>query len=127
MPNLIEKALTAKRESKHIEFKEGFDPALGQDWCETIKDIVAIANSGGGILVFGLTSRGVPVDRPIGIAGIDPADISNRIRAYVGSVELSFEIVELAKHDHQLIGLLVEPAPLPIVFTRPGTYADGKG
>jgi len=127
MPSLIEKALAAKRESKHIEFKEGFDPASGHDWCESIKDIVAIANCGGGILVFGLTSRGLPVGRPIGIAGIDPADVSNRIRNYVGAVELSFEIVELAKDGHQLIGLLIQPAPLPIVFLRPGTYADGKG
>ena len=56
MPSLIDKALAAKRESKHIEFKEGFDPASGHDWCESIKDIVAIANSGGGVLIFGLTT-----------------------------------------------------------------------
>jgi hypothetical protein len=127
MPSLIEKALAAKRESKHIEFKEGFDPSSGHDWCESIKDIVALANSGGGILIFGLTSRGAPIERPIGIAGTDPADISNRLRNYVGSVELLFEIVELAKEGHQLIGLLIQPAPLPIVFVKPGTYADGKG
>lgn len=127
MPSLLDKALAAKRESKHIEFKEEFDPASGHDWCESIKDIVAIANSGGGILVFGLTSRGLPVGRPIGIAAIDPADVGNRIRTYVGSVELSFEIVELDKGGHQLIGLLIQPAPLPIVFLKPGTYADGKG
>lgn len=42
------KALTAKRESKHIEFKEGFNPSEARDWCEIIKDIVAMANSGGG-------------------------------------------------------------------------------
>lgn len=127
MPSLIDKALAAKRESKHIEFKVGFDPASGHDWCECIKDIVALANSGGGVLIFGLTSQGIPVGQPIGMAGIDPADVSNRIRNYVGSVELLFEIAELTKDGQPLIGLLVQPAPLPIVFVRPGTYPDGKG
>jgi len=48
MPDLIQKALTAKRESKSVEFKETFDPTSPGDWCEVVKDIVAIANSGGG-------------------------------------------------------------------------------
>ena len=47
---LIEKAKAAKRESKYIEFKVSFDIDSTQDWCEIIKDIVAIANSGGGII-----------------------------------------------------------------------------
>jgi Putative DNA-binding domain len=127
MPSLIDKALAAKRESKHIEFKVGFDPASGHDWCECIKDIVALANSGGGVLIFGLTSHGLPVGQPIGMAGVDPADVGNRIRNYVGSVELLFEIAELTKDGQPLIGLLIQPAPLPIVFVRPGTYPDGKG
>ena len=128
MPSLVEKALAAKRESKHIEFKETFDSALGRDWCEIIKDLVAIANSGGGILVFGLNSRGVPTKQSVNaIAETDPADIANRIRNYVGSVDLAFEMHELSKEGHQLIGLFIQAATLPIVFLKPGTYADGKG
>lgn len=57
MPGLLEKALSAKRESKHIEFKHSFDPTSMGEWCEVINDIVAIANSGGGIIVFGLETR----------------------------------------------------------------------
>ena len=35
-----------------------FDPAATQDWCEVVKDIVAMANSGGGYVVFGVNDDG---------------------------------------------------------------------
>jgi hypothetical protein len=37
----VHKALSAKRESKSIEFKQQFDINSGGDWCEVIKDLVA--------------------------------------------------------------------------------------
>lgn len=46
----MDQVLAAKRESKHVEFKESFDPTASADWCELIKDVVAIGNSGGGYL-----------------------------------------------------------------------------
>jgi len=87
--DLVQKALTAARESKHIEFKEEFDPASPGEWCEVIKDIVAISNSGGGIIVFGLDDSGKSAKTSLaGLAAIDPADISNRITKYTGPVDL---------------------------------------
>ena len=50
MEKLIEKSITATHESKYIEFKSEFDINSKQDWCEVIKDIIAISNSGGGVL-----------------------------------------------------------------------------
>jgi hypothetical protein len=41
-------------ESAELEFKAAFDPASPSEWCELIKDIVAMANSGGGLIVFGI-------------------------------------------------------------------------
>jgi len=41
---LLERAKTAKRESKYVGFKEKFDIYSSQDWCEIIKDIVAMYN-----------------------------------------------------------------------------------
>ena len=60
MTDLISKALAATSESKHIEFKQSFDPNSQANWCEIVKDIVAIAISGGGVMIFGLTSSGEP-------------------------------------------------------------------
>jgi len=128
MPDLIQKALTSKRESKHIEFKRGFDPNSPQDWCEVIKDIVAIANSGGGVIVFGLDNVGTPTGAPIdAIIRIDPADIGNKIAKYTGPVDLEFEIRELKKHGRELIAFVIQGSSIPLVFEKPGTYDAGSG
>ena len=50
----LKQAIRAKRESKSIDFKEKFDPTSDCDWCEVVKDIVAIANSEGGFIIIGL-------------------------------------------------------------------------
>jgi hypothetical protein len=128
MTDLVKKALTAKRESKHIEFKQSFDPNSAGEWCELIKDLAAIANSGGGIIIFGLDSLGVPTGESVNaIAAIDPADIANKISKYTGSVDLEFEIRSLDKKGHPLVAFVVLPVAIPLVFAKPGTYDTGSG
>ena len=128
MTDLIERALTVTRESKYIEFKEAFDPNSAADWCEVIKDIVAIANSGGGILIFGLDSSGAPTGLSSrSLSQVDPADISNKISKYTGPVHLEFEIRELEKKGKNVQALLVQAVSIPIVFQKPGTYDIGSG
>lgn len=58
--NLLDRALSVTRESKFIEFKEALDVNSARDWCEIIKDIVALANTGGGMIVLGADNRGTP-------------------------------------------------------------------
>jgi hypothetical protein len=128
MSTLIENARTAKRESKHLEFKEGFDPGSPGEWCEVVKDIVAIANSGGGIIVFGLDSAGTPTEASLDqIRKIDPADISNRVSKYTGPVELEFEIQSIEKQGQKLEAFVIQSAAIPMVFQKPGTYDIGGG
>ena len=126
---LIEKATASKRESKTIEFKESFDTNSSQDWCEVIKDIVAIANSGGGIIVFGLKSDGVPSSIDCtGILHLDSALITDKINKYTDCHFQDFEIEEMDKGGHKLAGLIIYESRIPMVFTKPGTYpiADSK-
>ncbi|MCL5019983.1 MAG: ATP-binding protein [Patescibacteria group bacterium] len=128
MIDLIQKALEAKRESKPIEFKEYFDPTSNSDWCEIIKDIVAIANSGGGVILIGVDNAGKPCDTlPDAISHIDPADISNKIYKYTGSTDLTFEISEVKKEERNILAFAIQPATIPIVFIKPGTYDVGSG
>src|SRR5205823_4668429 len=49
---LLERALIATRASRRIELKETFDPDE--------KDIAALANSGGGVVLFGVDKHGAP-------------------------------------------------------------------
>jgi len=126
--DIIAKALTVKRESKYIEFKQSFDPNLPGAWCELIKDLVAIANSGGGIIVFGLDSLGVPTGASIdAITSIDPADIANKVSRYTGLVDFEFEIRRLTKKGQNLVAFVVQPVSVPLVFKNPGTYDIGSG
>jgi len=128
MKELIQKSLSAKRESKYIEYKSEFDPNFPGEWCEVIKDIVAMANSGGGIIVFGLSSTGVPTGNPVDlIAGFDPADIANKISKYTGPIDLELEIESLEKDDHSLVAFIISPISIPLVFQNPGTYNIGSG
>jgi hypothetical protein len=124
--DIVQKALSAKRESKHVEFKQSFDPSQPREWCELIKDLAAIANSGGGIIVFGLDSRGVPTGESIdGVTSIDPADIANRVSRYTGQVDFEFEVRELTKHTAKLAAFVIPSVAIPLIFERPGTYDIG--
>jgi hypothetical protein len=58
----ITQALAATRETRSIEFKSSFDPDSTGDWCELLKDVMAFANSGGGLILVGAGLRGAPID-----------------------------------------------------------------
>jgi hypothetical protein len=128
MTDLIQKAISAKRESKHVEFKRSFDPDSPQDWCEIIKDTIAIANSGGGIILFGVDNVGTPCGAMLDpILRLDPADIANKISKYTGSVDLEFEFQEVKKGARKLVAFIIQSVSIPIVFQKPGTYDIGSG
>jgi hypothetical protein len=128
MSDFIEKALNAKRESKHVEFKETFDPNSAQEWCEIVKDLVAIANSGGGIILFGVDNLGRPCGSPTElITNLDPADVANKVSKYTGAVDLEFEIREMKKGKTVLVAFVIHAVSIPIVFRKPGTYDIGGG
>lgn len=126
--DLIERGLRNKRESKHIEFKESFDINSKGEWCEIIKDIVAIANSGGGIIIFGLNNKGEPTHFDVSdILSLDPAIITDRIERYTGIHSVDFEILERHKNSNAIAVLLIQSAEFPIIFEKPGTYPKDGG
>ena len=79
MKNHIQRALVAKRESKYIDFKSRLDLSEPHSWCEIVKDIVAMANSGGGVLLIGLDNKGMPT-------GFDPSQVLDLDEAVVLSL-----------------------------------------
>jgi hypothetical protein len=126
---LIEKAESAKRESKYLEFKESFDVDSTQDWCEIIKDIVAIANSGGGILIFGTTSHGALTNFDCNkILKLDLAVITDKFGKYTDILFNDLEVVEINRGKRKLAAMIIEEVRIPMVFFKPGTYpiAEGK-
>ncbi len=125
---LLAKSLAAKRESRQLEFKESFDVGSRQEWCEIIKDLVAIANSGGGVIVFGVNNRGEPTDADLSpLRRVDPATITDRLHRYTETYLTDFEIHEPEKAGYKLVAWIVRPSATPIVFAEPGTYPVESG
>jgi len=125
---IIEKAKNAKRESKYIEFKDRFHTNSLHDWCEIIKDIIAMANSGGGYILFGVNNDGTPSIYDISsVLKLDPAIITDKIAKYTGQQFSDFEIEEIDKNGHKVPILIIYSSDIPIIFTKPGTYQIDSG
>ena len=93
-----------------------------------IKDIVAIANSGGGVIIMGLTSRGILSRQDVThVLELNPATFTDKIARYTGAQFDGTEIMECAKGKHTLAALVIAQAARPLVFERPGTYDIGGG
>lgn len=119
----IDRALNAKRESKYIEFKSEFNPGSNEHWCETLKDIVAISNSGGGGIIFGLDSRGVPTGQDVSnLLALDSSVVSDKVYQYTGIHFSGFDLSEHQKGESKIAALQIEACMIPIVFIKPGTY-----
>ncbi len=58
--SFLQLAVSSDRETAAVEFKSAFDVHSNREWCELLKDVVAIANSGGGVIVIGLDDHGAP-------------------------------------------------------------------
>ena len=129
LDELIEQALKATSETAEIDFKERFNPDIPKEWIEITKDIVAMANSGGGVIIFGVDNYGNPVpDFEVKkVCEIDPADITNKIHKYTGYNFGSLKIIERKKNGAKVAILVIGEVEIPLVFSKPGTYSIGDG
>ena len=123
-----ETAAEATAESANVDFKERFNPESSKDWCEIVKDIVAMANSGGGCLVFGVRDDGSLTGwSPDPILTMDPATFTDKVLRYTGRQFANFEIVKRDREGRPIAMLVVGEVRVPIVFSKPGTYSVGGG
>ena len=86
MQQNLERALAAGRESRRVAFRERFD-------ADVVKDVMAMANSGGGVILF---------------FALDQSTVN------VPDVE--FEIVDAIKDSRPVVALIIEEAAMPIVL-----------
>jgi hypothetical protein len=96
MPTLLERALIATRASRRIELK----PTLDLDE----KDIAAMANSGGGVILFGVDRRGEAIGVRRDSAALKAAALPPHS-----------EIVETVKFGKPVVAVIIAEAPTPIV------------
>jgi hypothetical protein len=116
------------QERDTLEFKDRFDPTNTGDWCELIKDIVAMANSGGGRIVVGANDDGTTSGHNTSdFLGIDIADFINKVHKYAETQFSGFRTFEILREANHFAGLDVDGVRFPIVFSAPGTYEIATG
>jgi len=116
-------ALARTSECADVDFKESFDPTNSGEWLEIIKDVVAMANTGGGTILIGVNDDGSVSGKDIAAAAsTDPADITNKIHKYTDIHFHDFEMTYCQRSDTRICALIVGHSPIPIVFTKVGTY-----
>lgn len=127
-PRLIDRALIAKRESRRIEFKTEVDLSQKRSSCEFLKDVLAMANSGPGVMVIGLNDDGSPSGISVqGFLTTDPATLTNLVNAYTGQHYSAFEIREHRKNGNRIASIELGAVPVPLIPIRPGTFENKPG
>ena len=92
-------------------------------WCEIVKDIVAMANSRGGLIVFGVSDNGKPSNVDVSnVWKIDPARLTDKMASYSGVQFAGFRLLPYEHAGATYPAIEVEPAESLIVFNKPGTY-----
>ncbi len=123
----LKKALSAKRRSKYVEFRTHFDIGSGRDWCELLKDLTAMANSGGGVVLIGVQADGQPSNSDVStVIGMDPVMLADKLHHYTDSPFSDFHIQEVSKDGLSVAAIRVGAAFPPVVFTRDGAYTDDE-
>jgi schlafen family protein len=118
----------ATRESRTVDFKARFDPAVESECIEFVKDLVAMANSGGGVILIGIQDDGAPSRLDVSsVLRLDPAHLTDKVFRYTGEHFGGFSIREAARDGAPIAVIEVESSHELLVFTRPGNYIGDNG
>src|SRR5919198_2478482 len=108
MDRLLTRAVEASRSSKRVALKERLD------YVEVIRDIAAMANSGGGVVVLD------------GIAGVDEELIHEQLAEYAEPEFEGFSLERITREGRPSTAIVVEGAVgSPLVFSKQGRARDG--
>jgi hypothetical protein len=112
----LSRAAEANRSSKRVELKRRFDPGASGDWLELIRDVAAMANSGGGVVV--VEEKGE----------LEEELIHEQLERYAEPEFEAFRLEHVSRGGGPATAIVVEGAAFtPIVFTRHGRYKAPDG
>src|SRR5665647_941706 len=128
MGKLVDKALSAPKESGMVDFKTELNFSAPHTWCELIKDILAMANSGGGVILVGVDDSGKPSGGNLDpVLSLDPAVVTDKLFKYTGVHFGDFEITARTRRGKAVAAVEVGMSETPIIFTKPGTFSVAGG
>ena len=107
---LLSRAETASRSSKRVALKDAVD------YIELVRDLAAMANSGGGVIVLE------------GAVGVDEELLHEQLARYAQPDFEGFTVERLTRTGRPATALVVEGVRnAPLVFARGGRYRDAEG
>ncbi len=123
-----ERALNATRESKTVDFKSRFDPGSEAECVEFVKDLVAMANSGGGVILIGIQDDASPSRADVSsVLALDPAHLTDKIFRYTGEHFSGFAIRDAIRDGSAIAIVEVRESEELLVFIHPGNYVSDNG
>jgi hypothetical protein len=121
-------AVAAVREGKTVDFKSQFDPASEAECTEFVKDLVAMANSGGGFILIGVQDDAELSGADISsVLRLDPAHLTDKVFRYTGEHFSSFAIGGATRAAAAIAVVEVLASEDLLVFIRPGNYVAENG
>jgi hypothetical protein len=107
---LLTRAQQAKRSSKRVAFSNA-QPG----YVELVRDIAALANSGGGVIVLD------------GVARLDEEEIHEQLERYAEPDFDGFSVEAISRDGRPATAVVVEASGnAPLVFTRQGSWRDAE-
>lgn len=117
----------SKVETARCDLKATFTPSPA-GWPNLVKDIVAMANSGGGVLVLGVDDDGSRLGLPQSLLqDLDPVRINGRIEPKAPGARVGVSYHELSYYRRTYGFLVVSPHDALIVFDRQWSYNPEGG
>jgi predicted HTH transcriptional regulator len=114
-------------EESELDFKEKFDPNKEYDWVELIRDIVAMANTNGGVIVFGCDSHGRWLGSGPGtVDSTDHSEAMNKIFSYTGENFDGVFFGHVTRDSQRARAWFVRKSRKVLVFKRDGSYEPGN-
>ena len=110
----LNRAADAKRSSKRVELNHGFDPRAPGAWLELVRDVAALANSGGGVVVLS--------------GDVEEERLHEELASHSEPEFEAFELHDMTRGGKPATAVVVEGVVnTPLVFTRTGRYRSAEG
>ena len=108
--------------------RASFDPSDEEQWCELVRDLIAMANTDGGALVLGLDAHGSAVGlEPAVFHALDRESVIARVRAHTRYDFPELSLRRCEKDGKALLAFVLQRAPVPIPFTSILDCGGGRG
>ncbi len=119
---------TLSCETAAVEFKSTTDTTDARLWVQLIRSVMAMHNSGGGVIVFGLDSDGQPMASDLtAMPAVDPVHISDKAKHYTDRPLPGVVCEEFDKNGGTFPGWVIPAAASPVPFSRHGDVHNGQG